>query len=940
LILINRFELWQISFVTFKSKLLKPSMIWYNQLNRSFLIFLLLNLIGWPVFAKNEVKELRCEYLVNPVGIDVEQPRLSWKIISDKNNVIQIAYEIRVATSEQVLKRGKVLLWNSGKVQSTQSVNVEYLGTALLPIQRVYWQVRIWDQNGEPTNWSTTAFWESGLFKPQNWKASWISSPLDQPGEKIRPCIYFRKEFPVLKKIRSARIYVSALGLYELYLNGEKVSDQLFTPGWTSYNKRIQYQTYDITSLLSAQNVLGAILADGWYRGNLGKDNRNYYGSETAFIAQLQINYTDSSSEVITTDETWKTSMGTILSSDIYDGETIDARKEQTGWSFARFDDKMWQRATILDHTKNTLIAQQGLSVKAIQEIQPIKLFKTPKGEIVFNMGQNMVGWVRLKVSGNPGDRVTLKFAEVLDKDGNFYTENLRTAKATDVFFLKGEGVESFEPHFTFHGFRYVMMEGYPGLPDLDCITGVVIHSDMQPVGNFFCSDPLITKLQKNIQWSQKGNFLDIPLGCPQRDERLGWTGDAQVFCATAAFNFNVAPFFTKWMGDLAADQLSDGSIPDVIPDVTQGGGSAAWADAAVIIPWNMYLVYGDKRILEKQYSSMKAWVEYMRSRAGNDFIWDGDNHYGDWQELIPATSDYEEFTTNKDLIATAYYFYSTHLLAKIAGIIGEKEDAVNYFKLSEKIKTVFPCFITPSGKMVSDTQTAYILAVTFNLLPDNLTKKAMDYLANYVRVLGHLTTGFVGTPLICKTLADHGYADLAFMLLNRKEYPSWLYPVTQGATTIWERWDGQKPDGTFQNAGMNSFNHYAYGAIGEWLYTYIAGVKPDEEKPGYQHIFFEPHVGGGLTWAKAEFESMYGKIVSDWKIDGGEMVYHVEVPPNSTATLNLPAISPEEIMINGKKLYLSGMTYFRNEKSIRIEVGSGSYQFKMSYPSNDFGKK
>jgi alpha-L-rhamnosidase len=910
-------------------------MIGYNRLNRFFLIVFFLNLIGSSSFAKIEVTDLRCEYLRNPVGTDILNPRMSWKIVSDLPDFIQSAYEIRVASSEQELKEGKVLIWSSGKVLSGQSVNVDYRGTPLLPMQRAFWKVKVWDHDGKPTPWSAPAFWETGLLSSQNWKAAWITSPLDQPQELIRPCCYFRKDFTISKKILSARMYASALGLYELYLNGKTIGDELFTPGWTSYKKRIQYQTYDVTSLLAVQNTLGAILADGWFRGNLGKDNRNYYGSATALIAQLQINYTDGSHEVIVSDPSWKTSTGGIQYSDIYNGETFDARKEQTGWNNTGFADSAWTQSVVLNHPKNVLIAREGNPVNAIQELHPLRLFITPAGETVFDMGQNMVGWVRLKVMGKPGNRVTLKFAEVLDKNGNFYTKNLRSAKATDTYFLKGDGIEILEPHFTFHGFRYVKVEGYPGTPDLNCITGVVIHSDMQPTGEFSCSDPLITQLQHNIQWSQKGNFLDVPLGCPQRDERLGWTGDAQVFCATSAFNFNVAPFFTKWLGDLAADQLPSGSVPDVIPDVVQGDGSSAWSDAAVIIPWNLYVVYGDKSILEKQYSSMKAWVEYMRSRAGNNFVWDGDFHFGDWQELLPGNPNDNEFSTNKDLIATAYFFHTTRLLSKMAEIIGKKEDAGTYFTLSEKIKTAFLCFTTPSGKMVSDTQTACLLAVAFDLLPGKLSKKIMDYLAGYVRALGHLTTGFVGTPLLCKTLSGHGYEDLAFMLLNRKDYPSWLYPVTQGATTIWERWDGQKPDGTFQNAEMNSFNHLAYGVIGEWLYSYIAGLRPDEEKPGYQHIIFEPHPGGGLTAARAAFESMYGKIVSDWKTEGGKMTYHVEVPPNTTATLTLPVSNAEEITINGKKLNHSGMVFSPKEMSVGIEIGSGSYLLKFPYEDN-----
>jgi alpha-L-rhamnosidase len=536
-------------------------------------------------------------------------------------------------------------------------------------------------------------------------------------------------------------------------------------------------------------------------------------------------------------------------------------------------------------------VAPQGVPVMAVEEIQPISAITTPKGEKVLDMGQNMVGWARLRVRGNAGDTVIMKFAEVLDKEGNFYMDNLRAADCTDTYILSGNGEEVYEPSFTFHGFRYVLLEGLAADPTLDQVTGIVIHSDIQPTGNFQCSDSLINQLQHNIRWGQKGNFLDIPTDCPQRDERLGWTGDAQVFAPTAAFNYNVAAFYTKWMKDLSADQTPDGKVPHVIPDVLKGsGGSTAWADAAIVVPWTTYLAYGDKRILETQYASMQAWVSFMKVQAGEDHLWLGGRHYGDWLAFATTRSDYPGATTEKDLIATAYYAYSTGLLAKIADILGKTDDAKRYLQLSERIKAAFVHeFVTPSGRLVSNTQTAYSLALSFRLLPEDLVAKAATYLAEDVKKMGHLTTGFVGTPLLCAVLSANGYEDLAFMLLNRKEYPSWLYPVTQGATTIWERWDGQKPDGTFQNTGMNSFNHYAYGAIGQWLYTYVAGIKIDELRPGYKHFFLAPHPGGGLQHARATFDSMYGTIRSSWRLDGEKVTYEFEIPANTTATVILP---------------------------------------------------
>lgn len=867
---------------------------------------LILTMSAISVFsmAKNQVVKLVCEYHENPIGIDVEKPRFSWQLMSDEQNVLQTAYEIRVfAAASDINKKGKQI-WTSGKVNGDESVNIAYAGPSLKSMQRAYWQVRVWDNNNKATGWSDLAFWEMGILDTGSWSASWITMNNEKQAEESLPAHYYRNEFTTSKKIASARAYVTSLGIYEMYINGQKVGDQLFTPGWTSYKNRIQYQTYDVTSLLGKENAIGAAVADGWYRGNIGfRKQRAYFGDKLGLLAQVKITYTDGTSEVIETGENWKTSTGPILESDIYNGESYDARLEMAGWTSTSFDDSGWENAATLDHSKDILIAPQGVPVRAVEEIEPIEQITTPKGEMVFDLGQNMVGWIKLKLKGNKGDKVVLKFAEVLDKEGNFYTANLRAAKCTDTYIMKGDGEEIYEPKFTFHGFRYLMLEGLEQAPSLDDITGVVIYSDMEPTGEFSCSDELINQLQHNIQWGQKGNFLDVPTDCPQRDERLGWTGDAQVFAPTAAFNFDVAAFYTKWMKDLAADQTEDGRVPHVIPDVLNGGGgSTAWADAALIVPWTTYLAYGDQRILEVQYPSMKAWVGFMTAQAGDDYLWTGGQHYGDWLAFATTRSDYPGATTEKDLIATAYYAYSSGLLAKIAGILGNDADARKYAALSESVKKAFVQeFVTPAGRLVSNTQTAYSLAIAFDLLPEDLVPAAAEYLAEDVKKMKHLTTGFVGTPLLCKTLSEQGYEDLAFMLLNRKDYPSWLYPVTQGATTIWERWDGQKPDGTFQNVGMNSFNHYAYGAIGEWLYTYVSGIQIDEENPGYKHFILAPHPGGGLTNANAEFNSMYGKIKSEWKIEGDNFIYDVEIPANTTATVILPGTEEQKELGSGK---------------------------------------
>ncbi len=913
----------------------------YPKLTTLFLCVLTIGITSLGL-KKTQLHQLVTEYKTNPIGIDVQKPRLGWQVNSDEENVLQTAYEIRVAESNENLKDGKKLLWSTNKVESDRSLDVVYEGPELKSMQRVYWQVRIWDNKNRASAWSAPAFWEMGLLNSDLWKASYIGMDDFTTEKKSHPSQFFRKEFKTRKPIKSARVYVTSLGLYELYLNGKKVGNDLFTPGFTSYDHRIQYQTYDVTTMVQDNNAIGAIVGDGWYRGNIGwKGDFAFYGKQLALLMQMQIDYVDGTSETIESDSSWKASYGPILKSDMYNGEKYDARLEMDGWANTGFDDAKWTEVTIVDHSKDILVAPQGPPVKATQIIKPKELITTPKGEVVLDLGQNMVGWARMKVQGPEGHKVTLKFAEVLDKDGNFYTKNLRAAEATDFYILKGQGEEVFEPHFTSHGFRYVQVIDYPGTLGLEDITGVVIHSDIAPTGDFTTSDPAINQLQRNIQWGQRDNFLDIPTDCPQRDERAGWTGDAQVFSMTAAFNFDVAAFYTKWLKDLALDQHDSGLVTNVVPDILTGGegvsaqgGATGWGDAAVIIPWTVYQSYGDKRILKEQYESMKGWVDYMAKESGDDFLWDNPHHWhwGDWLAYNADKPDYNGSVTEKDLIATAYAFYSTTLLTKIASIIGKAEDANSYEALGDNIKKAFVKeYITPNGRLVSHTQTAYALALTFDLIPEELVEKSASYFADDVEKFGHLTTGFLGTPLLCKTLSKIGRDDLAFMLLNRKEFPSWLYPIGMGATTIWERWDTQKPDGTIIE-GMNSFNHYSYGAVGEWMYNYIGGLSIDPENPGYKHILFHPHPGGGLTSATAEFESRYGKIKSDWEITDGEFHYQVVIPANTTATVTLPQAKLENVSGDNGQLKPELLKKSKQmEDGVQLEMGSGTYNF--SYP-------
>jgi alpha-L-rhamnosidase len=895
---------------------------------------------------------LTCEYLANPLGLDVRQPRLGWRVGATGRGARQTAYQIQVAESRPTLEavvagRQDGLLWDSGKVASGTSLHVPYAGPALGACQRYYWRVRVWDGDDAASSWSEIVFWETGLLQGANWQAEWITPDWEEDVSRPGPAPLLRRGFSTEGGLVAARVYVTSLGLYELRLNGQRVGDAVLAPGWTSYDHRLQYQTYDVTALVrQGDNALGVMLGDGWYRGYLGfHGQRNLYGDRLALLLQLHLTYADGRAEIITSDARWRAARGPIQMADIYLGETYDARQERPGWDQPGYDDGDWSPVRPLDHPKEILVAQVAPPVRRHEVIRPVRLLHSPSGETILDFGQNMVGWVRVCVRGPAGRTITLRHAEVLDQEGNLYTENLRRAAQTTRYTLQGltEADEVFEPHFTFQGFRYVAVEGFPGEPAPDNFTGIVLHSDTPPAGTFECSNPLINQLQHNIVWGQKGNFVDVPTDCPQRDERLGWTGDTQVFIRTACFNMNVAAFFTKWLHDLSADQLPNGSVPFVVPDVlsrTAGdgpnplpsSGAAAWGDAAVICPWTIYLCYGDTRLLGEQYESMVGWVEYMRRQADQDLAWRKGFQFGDWLDYRGTSSRDPAPVTNKEMIATAFFAYSTDLLAKAARVLGKTSDAQGYANLARRIRAAFNAeFVTPAGRVGPNTQTAYVLALHFDLLPEELRPGAAARLAEAVREAhDHLTTGFVGTPYLCHVLSRYGYTDLAYELLNQESYPSWLYPVKKGATTIWERWDGIKPDGSFQDPGMNSFNHYAYGAIGDWLYRVVAGIEVDPAEPGYRHVLFQPQPGGGLTYVRATLDSPYGLVASAWELTEADFHLRVTVPPNAHATVRLLARTLDEVTEGGRPLTTGDGVlgaHMADDVAI-IEVGSGDYAF------------
>jgi len=887
---------------------------------------------------------LRAEYLTNPIGIDVVQQRLSWRIESTRRNTMQAAYQLQVGTSEASLTRGADLLWDSGKVPSEASVFVEYRGPPAVSRTRYYWRVRVWDTNGRASPWTPVAFWETGLLQSGDWTARWIGAKATASDSLPSPSPLLRRAFRIDDQVRTARLYVTSLGLYEVYLNGQRIGDQFFTPGWTSYHHRLQYQTYDVTPLLRpGANVVGAMLGDGWYRGNLGFfGQRNLYGRRLALRAQLEIHYESGRTERVVSDSDWKTTAGPVLASDIYGGETYDARRELSGWADAPFDDRDWAPVALLDPPPTALVASMSPPVRRVRELRPVNIHRAPSGETVFDLGQNFTGWARLSVRGPAGTTVTLRFGEVLDRDGNLYTANLRRAGQTDRYTLSGKSREMYEPHFTFHGFRYVAVTGLPAPPDSTTITGIAVSSDLAQTGSLGTSDSLLNQLQRNIVWGQRSNFLDVPTDCPQRDERLGWTGDAQVFARTAAFNMDVSGFFAKWLSDVAADQDASGSVPWVIPNPLGGdsirfAGTAGWSDVAVIVPWTMYVAYGDRRLLERQYPSMRAWVDYARRRAGTDLIWRPGWQFGDWLALHSDDPSYPGATTGTDLIATAFLAHSTDLVSRSAAALGRTDEAAAYRARFRSIRDAFNReFVSSTGRVGENTQTAYALAIAFDLLPDSVVAAAAARLAHDVEAREHhLTTGFLGTPYLLHVLGATGHVGLAFALLTQRTYPSWLYPITRGATTMWERWDGIRPDSSFEDPGMNSFNHYAFGAVGDWMYRNIGGIDVDSGAVGYRRSRIAPRPGAGLTSASASLETGYGTLKSAWRLAGPRFVLDVTVPANTSAEVTFWDARLDRVREGGVALNASeGVRSARQRgNDVIVDVGSGRYSFAATAP-------
>lgn len=1032
---------------------------------------------------------LRCEYRGNPLGIDASAPRLSWQSDNAERNWKQSAYQILVASSLELLRAGQADVWDSGRIESDDSVGIPYRGP-LESRKRYYWGVRVWDAAGQSSDSTEEAWWEMGLLHPSDWRAKWIyrNNPDQQadragirwiwlPGENAlavkpgevanfritfkladtpkeaildiaakgsfvakvnghtidsknrwgsfdwreisdqlvvgknyvevsvtapesaeqgpgvgaqnttaalaclvkitardgsvrrfpsgpqwmagsnnngkpaqvigglsdkrlgdagplpQPAAYLRHAFPLEKSVRRARLYVTALGSFRVFLNGQRVGDDVLTPGFTDYRKRVLYQVYDVSDLLTkGNNVLAALLGDGWYGSGLTWVGMHFFPPPDRFLAQLELDYSDGSRDTVLTDKSWKTSPSPILHSEIYSGEFYDARLEQTGWEQAEFDDSKWRPVAIGEAPAIAVSGQVDDPVRVVLNLKPKQVTPLANGAYVFDMGQNMVGWVNLKASGPAGTRVRLRFAEILNPDGSIYTANLRDADATDTYILRGEGNETYAPLFTFHGFRYVEVTGYPGTPSLDSLEGDVVSSLAgDPVGKVTTASDLVNRMWEIGIWGQRGNFLSIPTDCPQRDERLGWMGDAGVFWRTGSYNFDIAAFSQKFIQDIVDAQTRQGAFTNVSPNTlpVEGGategtdawnegmvGAPGWGDAGVIVPWTTWMQYGDRAVIEKNWDAMQRWMDFIQTR-NPDFIRKngvGPN-FSDW--LAP------DQRTNKDLLATAYWTLIANMMSQMAHALGKDSDARRYDDTIKSIRSAFEkAFITEDGQVGDGTQTSYVVALYTKMAPEKLEPQLLEKLVQGIEQRNwHLSTGFLGTPLLLFTLADHGRSDVAYRLLLNDTYPSWGYMLAKGATTWWERWNGDTGD-----PAMNSYNHYAFGSVVAWVYRDVAGIDTTPEAPGFKEIVIHPHLDPRMPAARAEYDSVYGQIVSDWSGTAtGPFTLRVTIPANTRATIFLPAIAGARVTESGNPVaaQMQGTSYV-------VKTGSGTYDFKV----------
>ncbi len=965
-----------------------------GRLSHAIVSVLLLGLCVQGALAALKVEHLQTEYLPNPAGIDTTAPRLSWLVNSDERGDVQTAYRILVASDPAMLGEAKGDLWDSGKIVSDETVNVPYAGRALASGAAAFWRVQAWDRDGKASRWSPVGRWTMGILRDEDWKAQWISfrdaSPVhaDRTNLRLPPARHYRKTFAATKPVRRAVLHGSALGIAEWVVNGQRVGDAYFEPGWADYHRRAYYRTHEVTDLLRrGDNCLGAVVAEGWYSGYVGygllvgygpnKSGRDFYGKTPALLGQLEVEYVDGTRELIGTDDSWEVSGdGPIREADLIMGEAFDARRDRADWCRARgASDWSWEpaipagangtfKATFHDNRGPREVelgfqrpprmqAYAAPPIKVTGELKALEVTEPKPGTYIFDLGQNIAGVIRLKVKGTAGTRIQLRYGEMLHPDGRLMTENLRRARATDYYTLRGDPKgEAWSPRFTYHGFRYVELTGLNSRPGLEAVTGLVLHNDTPMAGEFACSDEVMTRFWKNTQWTQRANFVEMPTDCPQRDERLGWMGDAQAYVRAASYNADVAAFFTKWLDDVAEAQLENGAYPDYCP-YPMGHGApgqtwgTAWTDAGIICPWTIWKVYGDTRLLERQWASMTRFMEFRRKRAP-DFRGRGDgNSWGDWLNVNEPTP--------LEYVDTAYFKLSADLMGEMAAALGRTGEAAAYRELSGRIALQFGRdYLSADGSLKVSTQTAHVLALAVGMLPPNLVGPTADRLAARIAANGNrMTTGFLGTRDILPALSRNGKHDIALGLFQSRQYPSWGYEVVNGATTVWERWDSYTKEHGFngaegsQNASMNSFSHYAFGAVTAWMFRDLAGIETDG--PGYRRVIIRPGIPsdaspfrqrkdvGEVDWVRARYDSVRGRIVSAWKRTARGLELEVTLPANTTARIEIPAASTECVRESGKPLAKSKGVRVASvaDGRVLIEVGSGSYRFDVDSTRN-----
>lgn len=913
------------------------------------------------------VDRLTCEYRYNPLSVDDPHPRLAWEIRqmdSTARNEMQTAYHILVATTLDKLQADEGDLWDSGRVVTGLSAQVAYAGKELTNVREAWWKVRVWNNWGEQSSWSEPGYWGTGIGA---WQAKWIG---DEPDEALRiyqayvrecssgpgfdfdywrnppysPSSLLRKTFEVKGKVKRATLYASALGYYEMWLNGRRIGDQMQAPEWTNYADYVQYQTYDLTGQIGeGPQVLAATLADGWALGRLAGvkwlrffPHRGFYALDRRLIAQLELELEDGSTQVIPTDETWRLYRdGFIRRADNFSGQTVDATKVPQGWNDLSFDDTAWQPVYVDADERRYLVAQMNEPIRVHQVLKPVRIWPHD-GHWMVDFGQNIAGHCALRVKGKRGQVVTIRHGEWLNPDGSLYRQSLGYAQAIDTLILSGDWDE-FEPTFTYHGFQFVELEGLPHPLSADQIVAKAVSSDQEIVGSFACSSPAVNQLYRNIVWTQRNNMFSVLHDCPSRDERTGATGDIQIFAQSAIFNLDMASFFTKFVRD-CKDVAYNGQFYSMIPSLSREGfwegwvGAPGWCEAELIVPWRMYENYADTRALANLYAEMRQHVE-ATLKENPELIWKvRHNHNGDWlnANTIAHSSDPTYSTTNgatpDDLFSTAFFAYATRLLSDIAVVLRHPDDAQRYGGLAEAIKQKFISeYVDEEGHVQGESQGAYSLALCYDLIPKQLREQAFAHLVDCIQAYDYrLSTGFVTTPMMMQLLADFNRTDIAYRLLESTRFPSWLYWVEQGATTVWERWDTWLPGRGFQSAGMNSLDHVAFGSVSEWIFRHILGINPDRDHPGYEHFRIAPRPGGSLTWAKGSYHSIRGEITSSWRTEDNEFVLEIYIPVNTTATVVLPLSDLAALTAADGQCFQPTA-----DGKLAVEVGSGSYTFK-----------